>query len=233
MFEALRFFRSNEIWIYLALSLATVIYLYRFVASWQEFRGSLFGLERENAQGRMNQSAAALVIVVLLIATEFVLVTFLAPAIPESNPLLTPTVDVLATPTTTLAPGAIENEVGAEGTVAPTSTPDARLGVCSTSVSEITAPAPDAQVSGVIDIWGSADIPNFGFYKLEVALADPGTNWRTIQAGRDRVVDDILVAGWDSTTLESGSYLLRLVVTDNNGLALPDCQVPIRIINSP
>ena len=233
MFEALRFFRSNEVWIYLALSLAVVIYLYRFVISWQEFRGSLFGLERENAQGRINQSATALVIVVLLIASEFILVTYVAPAIPESNPLLTPTVDVLATPTTTLAPGGLEEDVAVEGTVAPTATLDARLGECSAAISEIIGPEPDSQVSGVIDIIGSADIANFGFYKLEVAQVEQATNWRTIQAGRDRVVDDILVANWDTTTLVTGSYLLRLVVTDNDGFALPDCQVPIQIVNSP
>ncbi len=235
MNEALRFFRTYELWIYLVLTFAAILYLRKFVLSWQEFRSSVFGLERENAQGRLNQAVAALLLLIILITTEFVLVTFVAPLAPESSPLLTPTVDILATPTITLPAESAGDPVDgeSEGTPEPTPTLDARLGSCTAGQSEITAPIPGDQITGAVDIVGSASITSFGFYKLEVARADQETAWRTIQAGRNPVLNGVLVTGWDASTLQSGDYLLRLVVTDNKGNALPDCRVPIRIINTP
>ena len=57
MEEALSFFRAFEVWIYLLLGLGGLIYIRRFILSWQELREAGFGLERERAQSRLNQSA--------------------------------------------------------------------------------------------------------------------------------------------------------------------------------
>lgn len=163
---------------------------------------------------------------------EFVIVAYIAPLRPEATPLLTPTLDLISTATTTLTPaetGLPGLEPPPEGvTPVPSPTFDARIGNCVVDSVEITSPEPGVTLIGEVSIGGSADIANFGFYKLEVTLQSE-LNWRTIQAGRDPIRSDILVEKWDTSTLVPGDYLLRLVVTDNDGNPLPDCQVPVKI----
>src|SRR3972149_1690241 len=102
MEEALRFFRAYEIWIYFLLSLGGLIYLRKFILAWDELRGAAFGLEKESAQSRLNQAAGMLVLLLAIGLAVFVMVSFVAPSVPGANPLLTPTLDVLATTTATL-----------------------------------------------------------------------------------------------------------------------------------
>jgi hypothetical protein len=78
-----------------------------------------------------------------------------------------------------------------------------------------------------VDIQGTASVPNFGFYKYEVAPLNSDT-WATISAGRDVVVAGSL-GKWDTTALTPGDYQLRLVVTDNQGKSLPPCVILIRV----
>ena len=71
------------------------------------------------------------------------------------------------------------------------------------------------------------NIPDFGFYKYEVAVAGSDT-WATIAAGRATVVDGAL-GQWDTSTLSPGDYRVRLVVSDNQGQALPACIITVRV----
>ena len=64
--------------------------------------------------------------------------------------------------------------------------------------------------------------------KYEIASLG-SDNWSTIQAGGQVVVDGTLGL-WDTTELTPGDYLLRLVVTDNQGQALPPCVVTVRVV---
>jgi hypothetical protein len=91
----------------------------------------------------------------------------------------------------------------------------------------ITSPEPEATVSGIIEIEGTVDIPDFGFYKFEVAPAD-SQNWLTIQASDLPAVEEQL-GFWDTTQLEPGNYQLRLVVTDNQGIELDPCEVSLYV----
>jgi hypothetical protein len=231
MEEALRFFRAYEIWIYGLLALGGLLYLRKFILAWEELRGAAFGLERESAQSRLNQSAAILVFLLVIAVAEFVLVSFVAPSFPGSSPLLTPTVDLFATPTTTLAvsPTVQETLQGTPGqTAAPTQADTGGEG-CTPGQVMLTEPQPGAEVTDIIEIKGTANIENFGFYKYEIAR--PGeTIWLTIQAGRQPVQDGDL-GQWDTRTLATGEYQLRLVVTDNVGNSLPACVVQVRVNN--
>ncbi len=102
MEEALGFFRAFETWIYLLLGLGGLYYIRKFVLAWQELRSASFGLERESAQSRLNQSASILVLLLTMAVTEFILVSFIAPAMPGPIGLPTPTLNLLATPSITL-----------------------------------------------------------------------------------------------------------------------------------
>lgn len=230
MNEVLRFFRNYEIWLYLLLSLGLLIYLRKFLVSWQELRGAVFGLERESAQGRLNQAASILALLIILMVAEFVLVSFVAPLHPGSSPLPTTTLNPLATPTTTLPPASTETGGTPQPTFTPLPTIELASSNCLPGQSQITFPDSGAQIEGEVTIEGTAFITNFGFYKLEVARRQESL-WRTIQAGRETVQNGILVELWDTTSLEPGDYVLRLVVTNTDGENLPDCRIPIQIVS--
>lgn len=229
MEEALSFFSAFEIWIYIIIGLGALIYIRKFIISWQELKEATFGLERQSAQGRLNQSAIMLVILIGMLIAEFALVYFVAPASPGANPLPTGTLDLLATPTTTLpeeaaVPGTGETPL--EGTVQPTPKPG-----CIPAQIEITFPIDYQEINGVVEIQGSADIPNFGFYKIEIKRPDEAL-WLTLQAGNS-VVQDGKLADLDTTQLVPGQYELGLVVIDNEAHASPPCSVIVNVVSTP
>jgi hypothetical protein len=231
MDEALRFFRTYEMWVYVILALAGLVYIRKFILGWEELRRAAFGLERESAQSHVNQSAGMLVLLFVMAVAVFVLVSFVAPAFPGSNPLLTPTMDLLASPTTTLMVDATQEAVSPPTTesMSELDTVEVAGEGCVPGQIMLIEPNEGTEVSGVIIVRGTADIQNFGFYKYEIAR--PGeTVWLTIQAGREiRQEGDL--GQWDTRTLAPGDYMLRLVVTDNQGESQEPCVVRVRVNN--
>ncbi|MGA2489359.1 MAG: hypothetical protein ABSF99_04110, partial [Anaerolineales bacterium] len=188
-----------------------------------ELRGAAYGLEREIAQRHMSQALSTLVVVGFLAFAEFVLVVFLVPNIPSLSQLDTPTMNPLFTPTSTFPLEFVETL----GTGTPGSTPTAQATGCIPGQIDITSPKAGDQVQGSITLQGSANIPNFGFYKYEFAPIG-SDNWATIVAS-NTVVQNNTLGNWDTSTIATGDYQLRLVVTNNQGNALPACVIPVRI----
>jgi hypothetical protein len=231
MEEALRFFRAYEVWIYLLLGLGGLFYIRKFILAWQELREASFGLERESAQARLNQSASVLALVLAFTITEFFLVSFVAPTIPGAVPLLTPTLDLLATAPATLPPTA---SAAAETPNAATATPLPTAQIagegCIPGQVLITSPQNGNEISDVVAITGTASIPNFGFFKLEMKRADE-TNWLTILAGNQVIISGTL-GSWNTSLLSPGDHQLSLVVTDNQGTSLSPCVIQVRVTNA-
>ncbi len=228
MEEIIRFFRNIESLVYLGLGLLAAIQIRKFFVAWNRLREAAFGLERESAQAMLNRAAGVLVFTLVMAVGEFALVSFVAPAIPGALPVWTPTVDVLATPTITLQASALTGTVVTNGTPVPTVA--AEENGCAPGSIEIISPKEGDVVSGVVDIIGTADVPNFGFYKFEVAaLGD--TTWMTIQAG-ETITTEGRLGYWDTSALNQGNYILRLVVTDNQGKILPPCAVQVQVSGS-
>jgi hypothetical protein len=92
----------------------------------------------------------------------------------------------------------------------------------------LTSPEAGDVIKGTVELIGTVDIPNFGFYKYEVARMGSDT-WATISADRNPVNNGLL-GRWNTTALTPGDYQLRLVVTDNQGVVLPACVVPVRVV---
>jgi hypothetical protein len=229
MDEALRFFRSLETWIYLLLGLGGLYFIRKFFLAWHELSGAVFGLERENAQARLNQASGALVIILIIMVSEFVLVYYIAPQAPGANPLLTPTINIFATATITLP--ATTPQPGLLIPTNPATTPLLTTqGGCIPGQIEITSPRDGQEVSGVIEVLGTADIPNFGFYKFEIKRPDE-TVWLTIQAGNS-VVKNGKLGDWDTGRLTPGEYNLSLVLVDNEARASAPCMILIRIVTA-
>jgi hypothetical protein len=235
MEDLLRFFRAYELWIYLVLAIGGLIYVRKFILAWEEMRAAAFGLERESAQSRLNQSAGMAVLLLMIGIAVFAVVTFVAPSFPGSNPLLTPTLDLLATHTATLvaeADGAQATQEAGQMEAIPSPSPTGVQIVgegCVPGQIMISSPHEGVELSGVITIKGTANIANFGFYKYEVARPDDDV-WLTIQAGREIKQENDL-GQWDTRTLSPGDYMLRLVVTDNQGNSLPPCVIQVRVNN--
>lgn len=164
-----------------------------------------------------------MILILLLFFGELATVSFIVPSLPASFFISTPTINVLATPT-----GTISAELATQ--IALTPLPVPTLGNTSGCVANkliITSPKAGSEVSGLVDLTGTVDIPDFGFYKYEVAPLNADT-WATIAANRTPI-DNGLLGHWDTTTLTPGDYQLRLVVTDTQGQSLPPCIIPLRI----
>ena len=216
---------SYEPLIYIALAIGGLFAFRRMWRSWREWRDSVYGLEREFALRRLGQATAAAFLILALIFVEFFVATFVAPSLPATDLLATPTLDLLLTPAATLSP--------AEATQAALSpvTQEVPSGMsgCVPDQIMITSPEPGDQISGTVNITGTANVPNFGFYKYEYALL--GTqNWATISAGREPKQNDDL-GEWNTTSLTNGEYFLRLVITDNVGVSLEPCVIAVRVAN--
>jgi hypothetical protein len=223
MAAVLSFFIRLAPLIFLLIALGALFGLRQLLRARAEMHAAAYGLEREVAQRHYNQAISALVLVGLLALAEFALIVFLVPNIPALSRLATATINPLTTPTGTFPLSALENATS--GT--PGSTPTVVTMGCILGQIDITFPKAGDQVQGSITLKGTANVPNFGFYKYEFAQIGSDT-WATILASRKAVQDGEL-GNWDTSAIPTGDYQLRLVVTDNKGNELPACIVPLRI----
>lgn len=211
--------------IYIGLAIWGLFILRSMYRTWREWRDSVYSLEREFSLRRLIRSTVFGLLVLGFLFAEFFVVTFVVPSLPASDILSTPTLNLLATPVNTLSPA--ESTQAALSPVTQ-SAPSGASG-CVPDQINITAPKPGDQVTGVIELSGTASIPNFGFYKYEISPI--GANaWATVSAG-DQPVQNGKLGDWDTTTLANGDYFLQLVLIDNVGITLEPCVIAVRVQN--
>lgn len=228
--QVLRFARTFEVFLYLVLSLGGIFFIRRFARAWQELQGAAFGLEREGAQTRLNTAASALVVLLTMAVILFVLVSFVAPVYLGSMPLPTPTLNLLATATITFPAALPQSNPTPGGTPAATNAPvflEAPSGGCIPGQVAISIPKDGDEVAGIVSIIGTADIPNFGFYKGVYKRPDEA-GWTVISAGNQVRHDDRLME-WDTTRLAPGVYQLGIVMTDNKSKTFNPCVIQVRV----
>lgn len=232
--------------IYIALIVGAVFYVREIIAARQDLQQSLYSLEREAASSRLWRSILMLGVLGLMAAATFVLSTVVAPQVITDEgrvtptaaftlPTTTPTPTFQPTPTRTprpptVTPGTPTPTLAGAATEAPTPTPPSLpVANCPDPNVQIVAPVAGQVFSGEIQVRGTAQAPNFAFYKL--TLNGPATNGVTQTAGdvvRTPVEGGVLGA-IDPTNLLSqpGVYVLGLVVVDNTGNELPHCEVSV------
>jgi hypothetical protein len=171
---------------------------------------------------RMAQWMVAATLVLALLCGVFIITTFVVPAIPALDLLSTPTLDLLAT----IAPGSVSQ--GALGSMTPVAAQSvAGSQGCIPGELEITSPKPGDEITGTVTLVGTVNLPNFGFYKYEVALR--GTDiWSTISAQSETKKNEELGV-LNTSVLTPGDYLLRVVVLDNSTQVIGTCVITIRI----
>ncbi len=140
--------------------------------------------------------------------------------------LYVPPVTPRALPTT--APNAAASPPG----IVPTGTQTATDGACTNPDSTITAPPVGAILSGVVPIRGSALLPNFRFYKLEIREegASTAADFVTFYTGEQQV-DSGLLLNFDTRAWPNGQYWIRLVVVDDTGNYPERCAILYTITN--
>ena len=211
--------------IYISLAILGLFVFRRMWASWSEWRDSVYTLEREFALWRLGRVTALGFLVLGLFFVEFYIATFIAPTLSASDLLTTPTLDLLAATQASLVP--VDSTQAA---LAPVTQPVQNgMSGCVTDKIMITSPKSGEEVSKVINLIGTADVPNFGFYKYEIAPI--GTqNWATVSAEREPKKDEQL-GTLNTLSLSNGDYFLRLVITDNVGNSLEPCVIAVRVLN--
>lgn len=76
----------------------------------------------------------------------------------------------------------------------------------------ITLPGPMDSLTGEIEIFGTAIGPNYGGYLVDFGLSHDPQGWAPVQEQRTHIVENGLLALWDTLELEGGPATIRLIV---------------------
>jgi len=225
--ELVRFVVNYEIGIYLVLGIVFVINLQKYIRAVISKRKATFGLEKEVAQKNITSSITVMALVALFAISNFVLVSVASIQYPGIAQLPTATVDMLTTPEPMLNE-AVGGEVEEDAEAAATQTAIAITG-CIPGVLEWINPTDDSEVSGSIELTGTVNVPNMGFYKYEYRYQTDSI-WTPISAGNVPVMDGPLGGVWNTEEITTGNYSLRLVVSDNANNLLQPCEIQVKVI---
>jgi hypothetical protein len=235
--------------IYLACAVGVVLYSRDILAARQDRQKSLYSLEREAANSRATRGVMMILVLGLLAGATYGLSTYVAPTLETHQPAATPTPAFsLATetpaptlqPSPTRTPRSTLTPIGGDAATpiappvaaieSPTPTPLPPV-TCPDPNVQLAAPAPGQTFNGSIQLRGTADTPNFAFYKFTLKGPATGEVAQTVgdvvhEARRDALLGDI-----DGAALlaQPGTYIISLIVVDNTGNEFPACSVPVII----
>jgi hypothetical protein len=224
----LPYLKNYEVWIYSFLGLIALVYLQKLIIAWRDWQGTVYGLEREIAQRRFSTALTILLLLVAFVLLEFLTVSFVAPTYPQSLSLPTATLDLLATPTVTLAAqvDALSTASSPQLTSAVTVQPQQEG--CIPGKIEWLVPKPGQEISQTVELKGTVNVPNLGFYKYQFSKPQEDV-WTDIAAGAQPKMEG-QIGFWNTSQLVPGDYLLRLVVLDNQNQPFPACVIPVRVV---
>jgi len=226
MKDLLRFLATYQVGIFVFLGIIAAVNIYRLFHAWFEKRNAYFGLEREVIHNTIRSSLTIIALVLLLGLTQFMLVSVLTIKFPGLIQLTTPTIDLISTPTIPLTEiaGTVVTPQGYDAT----QTAIAVTG-CDPGQLEWTSPKNGDEINGSVELKGTVNIPNQGFYKYEYQQVGK-EDWKPIAAGSKTILDDSLGGKWDTSQDTPGNYLLRLVVSDNQNNLLKPCTIQVKVI---
>ena len=226
-------------WLYAICAFGILIYLRAVFVAQRERAQAMFALEREAAASRGYRSAVMIVILLAVGGIIYYASSVLGPQV-EAAPEPTPTPTALLMPTPTPSPGVPTETPSPTATRRPppprptsipevTPTPEVVAPNCPNPQARLTYPGMNAVLSGAVQIFGSANIPDFDYYKFEFRQAG-SPEWAWLPS-HDTPVADGLLGVWDTTALPAGTYGFRLVVVDKTGNHPPPCEVTVTIVH--
>jgi hypothetical protein len=212
MLEFLRPIIKFDTWIYAGLGLVALFFIRLIWIARRDRIRSIFTLERENANARMTRYFIGLMIVFGLMMGVYYVSSITPTIVPPPQETPTPT-PIIALPSTPTPPPTLEVVVDTP-TPPPTLSSGAPPG-CPVPGSQIFQPGNGAEVQGVIQVSGAANIDNFDYYKFEFRVP-PSGEWSFI-ARYDNPVPEGVLGTWNTDTVSPGEYDFRLVVVDTIG----------------
>jgi hypothetical protein len=237
MIPLLEFISRISIVLY-ALAVVGVVFALRgWLQGRRHRRVAVFGLEREEATQQTQSSSSALIALLLLIGSIYVIDNIVMPNLGEIAEIQpTPTSVVFITPQATATDAlllypTITPTVGIPPAEVTDSAPDTEgtsVDGCEILGARVTEPASGDVVGGQVEVRGEANILNFGQYKFEISGPSTNGSWVVVGTYREAIPAGLLGV-WDSTSLIPGDYTFRLVVMREDGTYLTPCEVPISI----
>lgn len=236
------------IWIGVICLLGAVGYAASAILARRRRDTAQFTLEREVYQQRMARAGLVTLLFLMLAATVFTISIYWAP---------TPGDDLVATVTPssglftlTPAPNLPNATLNASGTVtqviisapeslgaatplpAPTAVSQDMLQPdCPDPGAQLTFPTAGSDLSGVVEVLGTASVNAFSYYRFEVIF--PGSETPNFVAQVDKSVDNGSLGFWDISDAmrypPGGPYRFRLVVVDIYGNTTA-CIIPVNIV---
>jgi len=248
--------------IYIVCLLVAVAYVFAAGAARRRRDIAQFSLEREVYQQRIVRAWLMVALALALGGLVFLVRTFVLPPLPtpQTAPptarvgLFTPTPQVApllseaqATPvltstgvvtSTTVVTPVIVSAPTAAVTATPTPSPtpvpqDSLQPDCPSPDSQITSPVAGSNVSGIVEVRGTARTEAFSYYKFEVKF--PGSNTPNFISQYVTPVENGDLGPWDisdPTRYPSGGpYQFQLVVVDIYGNTTT-CTIPVNIVSA-
>lgn len=248
------FIKSYAPWIYGACALFALWYLRIAVMARRDRRYAVFSLEREAALNRTYSAWSVVFGLMVVMGLTYFLSTTVAnavqplvmgdrtptPAMPtrvgpsptlplpettptaEEAPAPTPSTPKPTTqPTPTLRP---TPTTGPKATVAPA----VQAPACGDGSSVITSPGMNAQVTGMVPIFGTAAHATFKYYKLEFGVGANPAVWSYFDGG-EHAVQGGRLGTLNAGALAPGTYSVRVVVVDASGNYPKPCQTVITV----
>lgn len=220
----LRFLTQYEILLFILFGAVILIYVRKVYLAWRDWSVALFGLEKELSQRKINAGLSLVLFSTLLAIGLFVINTFVTPAVPGVFQVATPTVDMTAQPTIIVETPMVESTT--QGLI-PTLSAFLNKG-CVPGQVNWRYPLDGEGVSGQVELSGTVNILNLGYYKIEYSPMDQD-NWISILAGREVIDNAPFGSLWNSADLTPGDYKIRIVVFTNDDEKLPECEIKILV----
>ncbi len=156
--------------------------------------------------------------------------------LPEPTPELVPTITLASDAVNSqLSPGADNEPVTNLTQVPETPTPSGPTPTpfvdCTVDLN-ISEPINGSVVADVINFSGTADTPNFAYYRLEANGPETDGVWASLlgrdmeQSVRDGFIGNVNLSQWGN-----GPYLIRLTAVDSNGFTTGQCVIQVTLDN--
>jgi hypothetical protein len=242
LFQLVRVISEYSFWLYGLCGLGIIYYIWMAVQAKREAERTIFTLERETTAGQAYRALSVAMVFAAIAGVIFFIANVLEPSLdfpiieePTPSALLIPTPSpspvpptITPTPTSTRVRPTPRPQEPTE-TPMPTTTPVPPTPICPNPGVQITSPGMDAILNGPVQILGTANIPNFQYYKVEVGSGENPTSWSIFSNIHKSPIAGGLLDIWDPSAYSPGVYKLRLTVVDNTGNYPLPCEVRVLV----
>lgn len=240
---------QQAFWVYPICLLGALAYGMMAISATRRREMAQFSLEREVYQQRSARSWLMSVLFLALGGAVFVVQTFILPPAPVAESatptiafgLLTPTPTAVFANTTLTSTEVVTSVVVAspDSVLAPTSVTEPTAvpsewlqPVCPHPEAQLTLPVAGSNLSGLVEVQGTANVNAFAYYRFEVHF--PGADTPSFISQYDIPVENGLLGAWDisdPTRYPPGTpYRFQLVVVDIYGNTTT-CTIPLSIVS--